>query len=169
MKFDWKAVVGTVAPTIATALGGPLAGLATRTVVKALGLPEDANEEQVEAAVKAATPEQLLAIKSVDAEFKVKMEQLAVNLEEIRYKDRESARNLQIQTGSKTPAALSWIIVVTTFALEGGLFLFGMPKDMPDIVLGRILGTFDTALGIVLTYWLGAAYRDPANRAPGLK
>ena len=28
MDFDWKSVVGTVAPTIATALGGPLAGVA---------------------------------------------------------------------------------------------------------------------------------------------
>lgn len=164
MKFDWKAIVGTVAPTLATALGGPLAGLATKAIVEAVGLPPESSEEQVAAAITGATPDQLLAIKNADAIFKIKMRELEVNLEQIMFQDRDSARKLLISTGAKTPAALSWIVVATTFALEGGLFVLGMPQDMPDIVLGRILGTFDTALGIVLTYWLGAAHRDPANR-----
>jgi hypothetical protein len=45
MLFDWKSVVGTVAPGIATALGGPLAGMAVSTLAKALGV--EATEEAV--------------------------------------------------------------------------------------------------------------------------
>lgn len=164
MNFDWKAVIGTVAPTLATAFGGPLAGLATKAIVEALGLPETAGEEEVATAIKNATPEQMLLIKNAENTFKVKMRELDVNLEQIMFQDRDSARKLLISTGARTPAALSWIVVVTTFGLEGGLFVWGMPPDMPDIVLGRIMGTFDTALGIVLTYWLGSAHRDPVNR-----
>lgn len=165
MQIDWKAIVGTVAPTLATALGGPLAGLATKAIVEAVGLPADSSEEQVAAAITGATPDQLIAIKNADATFKVKMRELEVNLEEILFKDRDSARNLQIQTRAKTPAILSWVVVFATFALEGSVFLGYYPTNVPEVVIGRILGTFDTALGIVLTYWLGAAFRDPANRS----
>ena len=35
--MDWKSIIGVVAPTLATALGGPLAGLAVETLGKALG------------------------------------------------------------------------------------------------------------------------------------
>lgn len=166
-KFDWKAVLGTVAPTLATAFGGPLAGLATKAVVEALGLPESSGEEQVVAAIKNATPEQLLLLKNADYAFKVKMKELDVNLEEILFKDRDSARNLLMQTRAKTPAALSWLVVVCTMGLEGALLLGYYPTGIPEIVLGRILGTLDTSLGIVLTFWLGAAHREPANRGTG--
>lgn len=164
MKFDWKAVVATVAPHLATALGGPLAGLATKTIVEAMGLPEGSTEAEVETAVKNATPEQLLALKESNNRFKIKMQELAVNLEEIRYKNVQGARDMMLKSRAKTPAILSWVVVVATIGLEGGLLYFGMPVNVPEVVVGRILGTFDTALGIVLTFWLGAAFRDPANR-----
>ena len=34
--IDWKKIVGSVAPVIATALGGPLAGVATKAVASIL-------------------------------------------------------------------------------------------------------------------------------------
>jgi hypothetical protein len=37
-KLDWRKTLGTVAPAIATALGGPLAGVAVGMAAKALGL-----------------------------------------------------------------------------------------------------------------------------------
>lgn len=167
MKIDWKSIVGTVAPTIATALGGPLAGLATKAVTEALGLPATSGEEEIAAAVKGATPEQLLALKNVDASFKVKMKELDVNLEEILFKDRDSARQMQALTRARTPAVLSWVIVLVTLLLEGYILVDGVPKGVDQVIAGRILGTFDTALITVVTFWLGAAHRDPANRGLG--
>ena len=35
-NFDWKATLGAVAPMIATGLGGPMAGLATKALANAL-------------------------------------------------------------------------------------------------------------------------------------
>jgi len=41
MSTTWKGIVGTVAPALATALGGPLAGVAVRAIAeKVLGKPE---------------------------------------------------------------------------------------------------------------------------------
>ncbi len=66
---------------------------------------------------------------------------------------------------ARTPAALSWVIVMAVLGIEGSLLLGWYPEEkVPDIVIGRILGTLDLALGIVLNYWLGSAYREPYQR-----
>lgn len=161
--MTWKAIIASVAPTLATALGGPLAGMAVKTIGDALGL-DKATEESVSTALQGASPETLLALKQADQEFAAKMRDLDIKLEELETKDRDSARNLLIQTRARTPAVLSWVIVIATLALEGGIIFTGLPEKLPDIVTGRILGSFDLALGIVLNFWLGAAHRDPANR-----
>jgi hypothetical protein len=49
------AILGAVAPTLATAMGGPLGGMAIKLVADKLGLPES-TMEAVEAAVSNATP-----------------------------------------------------------------------------------------------------------------
>lgn len=162
--FDWKKTVAVVAPGLAAALGSPIAGLAVKALVDALGLPAGSQEEQIAQAVKNATPEQLLAVKAGERAFAVDMKKLDVDIFALAVKDKDSARNLQIQTRARTPAVLSWVVVFATFALEGSVFLGYYPTNVPEVVIGRILGTFDTALGIVLTYWLGAAYREMANR-----
>ena len=68
---------------------------------------------------------------------------------------------------ARTPAALSWFIVMAAFGIEGALLLGWYPEaKVPDIVVGRILGTLDLALGIVLNYWLGSAYREVYPKPP---
>ena len=64
-------LLGQVAPTIATALGGPLAGVAVKTLSNAIFGHEDATEQQISDAMASATPDQLAAIKKIDADFKV--------------------------------------------------------------------------------------------------
>lgn len=55
-----------------------------------------------------------------------------------------------------TPALLSWLVVVAALAVYFQLLLFGNPAKLDDLILGRILGTIDTTLGIVIAYWLGS-------------
>jgi hypothetical protein len=86
-----RAILGAVAPTLATAIGGPLGGMALKLVADKLGLPE-ATLEAVDAAVTNATPDQLAEIKKVEADFKVSMKQLDVDLVKISAADRDSAR-----------------------------------------------------------------------------
>ena len=56
-----------------------------------------------------------------------------------------------------TPSVLSWFIILGTFSTYAYLLVNGNPKELDDVILGRILGTLDTAFGIVLAYWLGAS------------
>ena len=54
-----KTLITEIAPTIATALGGPLAGGATKLLSQALTGKEDATEKEMQQALSVATIEQL--------------------------------------------------------------------------------------------------------------
>lgn len=160
MDFNWRSIVGTVAPAIATALGGPLAGVATSAVAKAFGISENHTEEDVVAAVKGATPEQLLALKQADQQFALEMQRLGVDLERISAADRDSARRREVDAhDSWTPRILAAVVVGCTLALEAWVLLKGYPVNIPGEVVGRVLGTFDSATVLVLSYYFGSSSR----------
>jgi len=73
-----KGILGAVAPTIGTALGGPMGGMAAKMIAEALGVDND--PKKIEKAIQAATPEQLAELKKIDADFDVKMKELDVDL-----------------------------------------------------------------------------------------
>jgi len=50
---------------------------------------------------------------------------------------------------------LTWIIVLITLTAEGLLLFHAMPANADPIILGRVLGTMDTALVMVLSFWFG--------------
>lgn len=135
-------VLGQVAPTIATAVGGPVAGLAVKALGGALGLGEDATKDDVMKAVAGATPEQLAAIKKADQDFAVRMRELDINVFELDQKDRESARQRQVQTGDKMPNVL------------GGLILAGFFATVAMVLLGKF--NVDTALAGTLVGYVSA-------------
>ena len=89
-------LVKTVAPSIATAVGGPLAGMATKMISEALLGKPDGTEDELLQAAKNATPEQLLALKKAEQDFAIKMRELDIDLERISNEDRNSARNREI-------------------------------------------------------------------------
>jgi primase-polymerase (primpol)-like protein len=78
-----KSILSVVAPNIGTALGGPIGGMAGRVVAKALLGKDEASDNEIFEAVEKATPEQLVALKKADADFKVQMKQLDIDLAKI--------------------------------------------------------------------------------------
>jgi hypothetical protein len=79
MKFDAiKGLIGTLAPTIGKALGGPLGGAAAQTIASVLGCKTD--EKSITTAIQAATPEQLAEIKRAELGFKTRMKELDVDV-----------------------------------------------------------------------------------------
>lgn len=93
MNFDWKNIVKAVAPTIGTALGGPLAGLGIKALSEALLGKEDGTEAEVAAAVAGANPEQLMAMKKADQDFAIKMKELDIDLDKAFIADTSDARH----------------------------------------------------------------------------
>ena len=150
-------LVRTVAPTIASAVGGPLAGMATRAISEALlGKPDGSEQELAEAAAK-ATPEQLLALKQAENEFAVKMRELDIDLERIANEDRNSARHREIQTRDWTPRVLAGLITSGYFGALFYMLVNGLPQHGGSEAMLVMLGTLGTAWGGIVAYYFGSS------------
>lgn len=150
-------LVRTVAPSIATAVGGPLAGMATRAISEALlGKPDGTEDELIEAA-KNATPEQLLALKQAEQDFVVRMRELDVDLERISNQDRDSARSREIQLKDITPKVLAGVITVGYFGVLFWMLRFGLPETGASEALLVMLGALGTAWGGIVAYYFGSS------------
>lgn len=150
-------LVKTVAPSIATAVGGPLAGMATRAISEALlGKPDGTEDELVEAASR-ATPEQLLALKQAENEFAVKMRELDIDLERIANADRDSARNREVATKDWTPRILAWLVTAGYFGVLFYMLTNGLPTTGGSEAMLVMLGTLGTAWGGIMAYYFGSS------------
>jgi len=149
-------LIQNVAPTIATALGGPVAGLAIKALSSALLGHPDGSEDDINNALATATPDQISAIKKVDADFKVQMKKLDIDLVKIAADDRDSARQMAVSTHSWTPSIMSYVIVVCWAVIQYFLFTHIIDASMRELI-ARVLGTLDGALMLVLSFWFGSS------------
>lgn len=156
MANDFLGILKSVAPGLATALLGPLGGMAVTAIGSALGVSEP-TQEKIQQALSGATPEDLLKVKQAEQQFQKDMRALDIDLERISASDRDSARKMAVETKAWTPAVLSWLIIVATLGLEGFILVNAVPAQVNDLVAGRILGTLDMAFMTVLTFWLGTS------------
>jgi len=155
-------LLGQVAPTIATALGGPLAGVAVKTLSNALFGHEDATEAQISDAMASATPDQLAAIKKIDADFKVQMKSLDIDLERIAAGDRDSARQMQRDTKDSTPKILAYFITFGFFGALVWILVFGIPKTGTEVIL-MMLGSLSTSWTGVVQFYYGSSAGSKAK------
>lgn len=162
MSWDWKGLLGTVAPMIATAYGTPLAGMATKVLVNALGLTpapqatEEETQQLVAEKLQNATPAELLAVKSADYQFKKDMKSLDVDLEKIAASDRTSARDFSSKSG--TSNELFWLsLAILGMGLFSELWVLfrGYNPEIPEIIVGRVLGLLDALVMLVASFWYG--------------
>lgn len=152
-----KGILAAVAPTVATAFGGPFAGVATQKLIGALGLAPETSQEDVMKAVIGATPDQLLAIKKVEQEFVLDCKRLDVDVMKLQADDRASARRREIEVhDSWTPRILSALIILLYISVQWYLLTSIVADDMREIVM-RSLGTLDAAVGMILGYYFGSS------------
>jgi hypothetical protein len=142
-------------PTIATALGGPLAGAAAGFVADKLGLSEK-TIDAVKTAISGATPEQLVQMKQIDAELQKFFAGLDIDLEKIAAADRDSAREREAKTGdSATPRWLAFLITFGFFGVLGWLLVAGKPEEGGDALL-VMLGSLGGAWSACVAYYFGS-------------
>ena len=141
-----------VAPTIATALGGPLAGLAVTAISKAIGISEDDVEKTMNAGKMSA--DQIAQLKLAELEFQKQANELGLNFEKLAVDDRASARNMQVATKSWIPGVLALGITIGFF----GILLYMMTGNVtPSNELLVMLGSLGTAWTGVVGYYFGSS------------
>lgn len=144
----------TLAPTVATALGGPLAGLAVDAVGKAFGW-EDSTKEKVEALLAGPlTGEQIAAIKVAELELVKHERELGFKFEELIHKDRDSARQREMAVKDNTNRVLAYTVVGSFIAVVGATLL-GYAR-IESALAGTLVGYLSAKAEQVLAYYFGS-------------
>jgi len=156
MSFDWKSLVGSVAPTIATALGGPLAGMATKALSGALLGKENGSEKEISEVLLSANPDTLLKLKELEQSFAICMKELDIDLEKIASEDRNSARQREIAIKDNAPKVLAGVIVTGFFAILGVISFVELPAASQAPV-NILLGALTAMLSQVGNYYFGSS------------
>lgn len=156
MDFNWKGLLGKVAPVLGTAIGGPFGAMAGGLINAALGLGEDADEAARAQALAKATPEQLLAIQQAEQQFKLDMERLGVDIARIDADDRKSAREREMAVRDSVPGTLAVFLTLGFFGLLGWMMYKAPPEGSRDI-LNIMLGSLGTGWVTMLAYYFGSS------------
>lgn len=159
MAFDWKKLIGTAAPMLATALGGPLAGGAVVAIGNALGLGDNPSDDQISAALATASPDTIAKIKQAELDFQARMSELGfknvADIAKIEADDRDSARKREMEVHDWTPRALAFLITLGFFGLIATLAFVAFPEGSKEPLL-ILFGALSGAFGNVIGYYFGA-------------
>ena len=153
--MDW---LMKLVPTIATCLGGPLAGLAVTAVSKALGIDENKVQDVIDSGKLNA--EQIASLKQAEIALQEQAQELGLNFEQLAVQDRASARDLQKETKSVIPPVLSILVTIGFFGILGGLM---SGKIMTSDALMLMLGSLGTAWTGIIAFYFGSSASSQAK------
>lgn len=155
--MDW---LKQIAPTIATALGGPLAGMAVSAISKAIGVEPDKVGDLI--SNNKLSAEQIAQIKVAEIELQKQAQELGLNFEKLAVEDRKSARDMQAATRSWVPPLLAGSVTVGFFAILGGM-MFGKMSVADNTALTMMLGSLGTAWTGIIAYYFGSSAGSQAK------
>jgi hypothetical protein len=148
----------TVAPTIATALGGPLAGMAVSAVAKAIGCEPD--EVQGIISSNKLTAEQVASIQLAELELKKQAQSMNLDFAKLVAEDKKSARDMQIATKSWIPPVMALGVTIGFFGILAGL-MYGQIQHAPQIDI--MLGSLGTAWTGIISFYFGSSAGSQAK------
>jgi len=153
--MDW---LKQIAPTIATALGGPLAGLAVDAISKAVGIdPKDVNKTIAEGKL---TADQIAQIKTAEIAMAARAQEMGLDFEKIAVDDRKSARQMQSTTQSWIPGIMAIAVTIGFFGILIGLMTEHF-KTSDALML--MLGSLGTAWTGIIAFYFGSSAGSQAK------
>jgi len=154
MSFNWKDTLVKVAPYAGTMIGGPWGGLAAKAIGAVFGHDSETppDEKQMSEYISKATPEQLVQLKQIDADLKIKNKELGIKDDELVYDDRANAR--ATHKDSKMPAIIVISLTVMVAAMYFALFKW-TPPDGNKALIFSIAGQVLSAWLASIAYFVG--------------
>ncbi len=154
MKFGGalKSIVGGIAPTLGAALGGPLGGAAAKLVAEVLGC--EPRPDQIERAIRDATPEQLAQIKIAELDYAAKMKEMDVDVFELETLDIQDAR--KTFANDWTPRLFA---IISLIAFVGYIFTITLQpmEQNSEAVINLILGYLGGLISGISSFYFGAS------------
>jgi len=147
--MDW---LKTIAPTIATALGGPFGGLAYEAVSKVLGVSQDDAKKMLDDGK--LTAEQIASVQQAEIALKAKAQELGLDFAKLENEDRDSARKMQIANHSWIPPTMAIIVTIGFFGI---LFALMSGKVVKGDEVMIMLGSLGTAWTGIISFYFGSS------------
>lgn len=155
--MNWKGIIKNIAPTLASALGGPMAGVATKFIAEKLLGKSSATDEELQMAIFNASPAELARLREIDNEFAVEMAKLGVDVFRIEVDDRKSARDMA-KVNMWPQIGLSILFIAGYFTLLS-VILSGdivIPENLRD-TSSILLGVLTTSIPMIMQFWFGSS------------
>ena len=144
----------SLAPTIASAAGGPMAGMAVKMAAEKLGVP-DATANEIEDLIE-RQPEKAVLLKEADKDFAHRLKEMEINLESFRVEvdDRKDARAKF--SGDITPKVFCILALVLYGAYVMTVTI--LPHDQNDeTIISLVLGQLSGILGTCAAFFYGGS------------
>ncbi|HEY4374053.1 MAG TPA: hypothetical protein VGN52_19160 [Burkholderiales bacterium] len=154
--MDFTQIIKTIAPTVASALGGPLAGAAVSALGSIFGIGEP-TQEKIKDAIESAqmTPAQVAQIKALELQYQNDEKERQFKYAELEFKDLDSARQRDVQTKDNVNRNLAYAIVGAFIALVAATLL-GQTK-VDSVLAGTLVGYLSAKCEQVLAYYFGSS------------
>lgn len=144
----------SLAPTIASAAGGPMAGMAVKMAAQKLGVP-DATANEIEDIIE-REPEKAVLLKEADKDFKSRIKEMEIDLESFKseLEDRQHAR--ETFKNDWTPKVFGILALLLYGAYVMAVTI--MPHDQNDeTIISLVLGQLSGILGTMAAFWFSGS------------
>ena len=155
LKGIFKKVLGTVAPMLGTAIGGPFGGLAGKILSDAFG---GADQKDIEQQIIAGDPVALGKLKEAELALEARMAELGIEETDLYLKDIQSAREMAKTTSIVPQLVLTFAAM---FAFAAVLYVLVLksaiiPVESKDIVI-FLVGQLSMFTGMGFSFFLGSS------------
>ena len=157
---DWIDTLEKLAPTVASALGSPVAGMAVGALESALGMSSDDVQKTVEAGK--LTGEQVAAIQQAELAIKAKAQELGLDFAKLTNEDRANARDMQKTVKSWVPPTLAMLVTVGFFGILIAM-MTGKIDQAAEVDI--MLGSLGTAWTGIIAFYFGSSAGSQAKDA----
>ena len=153
--MDWLKMI---APTIATAVGGPFGTMAYGLIAHELGVSPEEAKTTIEAGK--LTADQIASVQLAEVQIKAKAQELNLDFAKLGNEDRKSAREMQAETRSYIPAVLAIAVTLGFFGI-----LIGMMTETfkTSDALMLMLGSLGTAWTGIIAFYFGSSAGSQAK------
>jgi hypothetical protein len=149
---DWIDTLEKLAPTVASVLGSPVAGMAVGALESALGVSGDEVQKTIETGK--LTGDQVAAIQQAEIAIKAKAQELGLDFAKLTNQDRASARDMQKSVRSWIPPTLAIAVTVGFFGILYAL-MSGKVEQAAEVDI--MLGSLGTAWTGIIAFYFGSS------------
>lgn len=147
-----------IAPTLATAVGGPFGAMAYGVLAKVMDITPEAAQQTIETGK--LTAEQIASVQLAEIEIKAKAQELGLDFAKVAADDRKSAREMQTATRSLLPPILAVMVTLGFFGILIGMMTNTFTTS--DALL-LMLGSLGTAWTGIIAFYFGSSAGSQAK------